>query len=412
MEVINFTAAAIDAIPSPAAGRMRYKDVKRPNLFLYVTPAARTFYMVARRDGRLHEERLGAWPAFKVEDARRKVDEMLGAIERGEDPRGVGGRRRKGDTLDELFTWWLTSHAEPNLRPRSSRAAKNLYNLYVKKRLGHRTVASITRGDVAALGLAVSQGVKARGRHGDGERYKGVHSANDAIAMVGRVIRHAITMGRYTGADPTTGAGRRGEEPRDRTLSPGEFPDLIAALDRAVPRIRDLAKLILWTGARPGNVMAMCWDHVDFDRREWRIPRTKSGKPQTIYLHDQVLALLKARRADVEDDEPWVFPARHGHAHGEPGPGHMVAPHRAWKLAVADAGMPDLRLHDLRRSHGSWMLHHGAPIKVVADALGHANTRITERAYAFMLNQDPLRAAQRATLDAMNAAMEARPEGG
>lgn len=406
METLNFTVPAIEALPAPAKGRVRYKDAKKHGLILAVTPRAKTFYLLKRSGGKLYEIRIGAFPQFKPDEARGKVDEMLGALERDEDPHEVTGRRRKGETFGSLFDWWLTTHAKVRLRPRTWRSAETLYARELAGPLGDRPVHVITRAELGALHASVAAGVAARGRHKDARRFAGSHTANDAIQLVGNVIRHAILMERYKGPDPTTGLKRAPEQPRDRMLTPAELPRFFQALKVTTPTIRDYILLSLFTGARQANVCAMRWDEIDFHQRQWRIPRTKSGKAQIVPLEDAEIAILRERQAGRAGGGPWVFPSRVASATG-----HLIDPERGWRKVTKAAGLEDLRLHDLRRSFGSWMLHQGAHMKVVSKSLGHSSMAITDGVYAHLMDLDPIRQGKRAALRAIAAAASAHSDG-
>lgn len=398
MKTVNFTVPAIEALPFPEKGRVRYQDSQRPNLVLAVTTKAKTFYLLARRAGVLHETRIGAHPHFKPAEARAKVDEMLGAIERGEDPQDVKGRRRSDvDTLARTFIWWLDTHAKVQLKPRTWRAAETLFERYIRRQLGDRQLHRIGRAELAELHASIIAGVKDRKRHADLTRYTGVHSANEAISLVGNVIRYAINMERFKGPDPTASTNLPRVEPRDRVLHPHEVGPLLAALDEATPTVRDIAKLVLFTGARPINVMAMRWDELDLEHANtWRIPKTKNGQPQVIPLEDLELVILRPRESGPSGrgKSEWVFPARHMGRSGRPAT-HTTTIHDAWQVVREAAGLSDFRLYDLRSSFGSWQLHHGVDLKVVSVGLGHQNADVTEKHYARLLNQEPIREGKR-----------------
>lgn len=143
--------------------------------------------------------------------------------------------------------------------------------------------------------------------------------------------------------------------------------------------IRDYCLISLLTGVRRSNVQEMQWHQINFDRAEWRIPTTKGGDPQTVTLSDEALEILRNRQGchDI-----WVFP-------GKGATGHLVEPKRAWKKMLQMAGIDNLRLHDLRRTLGSWQTKAGASLPIVGKSLNHKSPSST-LIYA-RLDLDPVR---------------------
>ena len=138
----------------------------------------------------------------------------------------------------------------------------------------------------------------------------------------------------------------------------------------------------------------MRWNEIDFELGTWRIARTKSGDSQTIPLTGRVLELLKERKEESSSD--WVFPGRGGS-------GHLVEPKKAWHKLFALSGLQDLRLHDLRRTLGSYMAIGNQSLQVIGKALGQMSSTATQ-IYA-RLTHDPVRQAlEKAQSDMLNTA--------
>lgn len=152
----------------------------------------------------------------------------------------------------------------------------------------------------------------------------------------------------------------------------------------------------LFTGARYGNVAAMRWTEIDFDRMIWTIPaaKAKSDRPIIIALSPPAIAILRSR-LERADASPYVFSVS-GTAR------HVGAPHRPWDRFRAASGLTDLRIHDLRRSLGSWQAVAGASLAVIGASLGHANLKST-RVYA-KLTLEPVRQSVDNAVAAMLAA--------
>jgi integrase len=123
----------------------------------------------------------------------------------------------------------------------------------------------------------------------------------------------------------------------------------------------------------------MQWSEIHLERGEWRIPITKNGESQTVTLAPEVVDILRARQGI---NSPWVFP-------GTGVTGHLVEPKKAWKRVLTRAGIANLRIHDLRRTLGSWQAKTGASLVIVGKSLNHKSPSTT--AIYARLDLDPVR---------------------
>ncbi len=114
---------------------------------------------------------------------------------------------------------------------------------------------------------------------------------------------------------------------------------------------------------------------------------TKNGTAQTLPLEAAEIEILKRRKRDSE--APWVFPASRSAS------GHFNKPDAGWKRILDRAGIKDLRIHDLRRSLGSWMVDTGASLAVIGKALNH-QSQTTTAIYARLSHQTVREAKSRA----------------
>ncbi len=96
----------------------------------------------------------------------------------------------------------------------------------------------------------------------------------------------------------------------------------------------------------------MSWNNIDFNRCEWSIQETKNGESHTIPLIPQAVSILKERLERKTNQ--WVFSSPASKS------GHIEEPKRAWKNLLKRADIQDLRIHDLRRTLGSWQAATGA----------------------------------------------------
>lgn len=200
------------------------------------------------------------------------------------------------------------------------------------------------------------------------------------------------------GANPCEKVSAFPLDSRDRYLSKKEeidrFFKALAAMRSAT--FRNFIKTTLFTAARVANVQSMRWQDLDFDQNSWRIPHdpkiglaTKPRKPIIVPLIPEAVEAIKAQ---LGKHPVWVFPGRGS-------TGHIVNPARAWGRLCAKAGITNLRMHDLRRTMGSWEANTGASLHIIGRSLGHSSLRATH-IYA-RLQQEPVREAMSKAARAM-----------
>ena len=165
----------------------------------------------------------------------------------------------------------------------------------------------------------------------------------------------------------------------------------------------DALEFCLWTGDRSGNVKAARWAEISIERATWTIPASthKNKKPVTIALTPRAMSIIERRKEQSRGE--WVFPGRR---RGHP----LVNLAKPWSRLIKAAGLQGVRIHDIRRTAGSWMAAGGASLPVIGKALGHASTAATQ-IYA-RLDLDPARAAITAAGAAIEAASQSKREGG
>lgn len=218
----------------------------------------------------------------------------------------------------------------------------------------------------------------------------GLYQANRILERISAIYNRAIRWG-WEGTNPARGVKKFKEKSRDRFLKRDEMPRFFAALAEDENEIaREFILLSLLTGARKANVLAMRWNEINFEMQEWRIPETKNGESHTVPLSEQAIEILERRRAAT--NSMFVFPSN-----GKTG--HYADPKRAWERILKRANIADLRIHDLRRTLGSWMAATGTTTAIIGKTLAHKSvqaTKIYER-----LDLDPVRASVNRATDAI-----------
>jgi integrase len=167
---------------------------------------------------------------------------------------------------------------------------------------------------------------------------------------------------------------------RERYLTAEEVGRLFEVLEKgANDQLTKIVKLLLFTGARKREILDARWEFVDLEKRALKVPLSKSGKPRFIPLSDAAVELIQSlpRKPNV----PWLF---FNPKTMKP----LVSVYCAWNTVRKVAGIPELRMHDLRHSFASFLVNSGRSLYEVQRLLGHYDPKVTMR-YAH-LSQDSL----------------------
>lgn len=265
---------------------------------------------------------------------------------------------------------------------KSGKEDERRINQHILPSWGNLKISAIKRADVAAL-------------HSRIRKTKGHYEANRMLALISTMLKLAEQWGIVEEGTPNAAKGVKKfkEVSRDRFLQSDELPRFFKSVaDEPNETIRDFILISLLTGARRDNVLSMRWEQINFDRAEWRIPTTKNGEPQTVILSPEAVEILKARQ---DLDSEWVFS-------GTGAAGHLIQPQKGWKRILERAGLTDLRIHDLRRTLGSWQAKTGASLSIIGKSLNHKNPSTT--AIYARLDLDPVRESVERATNAMLAA--------
>jgi integrase len=137
-------------------------------------------------------------------------------------------------------------------------------------------------------------------------------------------------------------------------------------------------RLLLLTGARLGEIQTLRWDYIDFDRGVARLPDSKTGA-KNLPLPAPALELLS--ELPRFKNNGFVLP-------GKKKDSHFIGLNKPWLRVRKLAGMPDLRLHDLRHAYASLAVANNESLYVVGAVLGHRHASTTQR-YAHLAS-DPV----------------------
>lgn len=293
---------------------------------------------------------------------------------------------------DLLVTHWLPAQKARGLRPSTIAMYQGAIEWYLVPRLGAVKVAALTPADMTGLVEHLRTARSANGRAGLSAR-----TAQVAVATLKSATKWAVANG-MLGRDPLIGVAR--PRPEHKEMSTWNAEQARAFLGSVKgDRLEAAWALLLARGLRRGELAGLRWDAVDLTSGTLQIVRTRlsidgrvvESQPKTeagrrsIPLDARLVAMLrshdKAQKAErLRAGEAWE------------GSGHVICdelgrPYHPdyfgdrFDDLVTAAGLPRLRLHDLRHTAFSLMVAGGTPIKVVQELAGHSSPAITMSLY-------------------------------
>ena len=244
----------------------------------------------------------------------------------------------------------------------------------IKPALGQIRLTDISRAHVARLHASLADRPIA---------------ANRAVDLLSAILAWAERVGgRPDHSNPCRHIERYPEKARERLLSAVELARLGEVLENSTEDWRAVAaiRLLLFTGARVGEIRSLRWEYIDASRGIARLPDSKTGA-KNLYLAPAALAILDAL---PRVGDRYVLP---GDRDGQ----HFVGIGHPWERIRHAAGLDDVRLHDLRHNVASVAAASGNSLFVIGKLLGHRQTSTTER-YSH-LSPDPVLAVAQRTSD-------------
>lgn len=367
------TKRDIDRLEHDAAGPPRQVlwDADPAGFGVRVFPTgAKSFILSFRtRDNRKRLMTLGKYGVLTLHEARERAKKALVSARDGADPLEELQEARRGDTVKDLAVVYMERHARKHKK--SWKEDQRRLDRYVLPAFGHRKIADVKRADVARL----------HARIGDTAPYE----ANRVLALVAVVFNKAQEWGLLDEGAPNPAARVQTfrERSRDRWVTPAELPKLVEAIEAETnPYIQAAFRLYLLTGLRRNELLGLRWKDINFDRRELRLDDTKAGRSHVVPLSEPAVEVLRSLPRMIGN--AYVLP---GHIGGKP----LVNVSKPWQRIRQRAGLQDVRLHDLRRTVGSWLATSGASLSLIGKVLNHSNASTTQ-VYA-RLSEDATRAA-------------------
>lgn len=367
---------ALTASCPAGRGKVDYWDTGTTGFCLEVrSSGGRTWYMRYQdAHGRQRQHKIGVFGDITFDQARKEAKRLRSEITLGGDPACKKEELKAVPTYAELAAQHL-GHAKTYQR--SYETTEMYVRRHILPRWGKVRLTEILQRDVALWlceketeGLAPATVEKIRVTFG----------RSFSLALQWDVP--GVTR------NPVVGIKRPPiNNARERFLSVEEAK----RLQKAVANSRNtllpaIVGLLLLTGARVSELLRAEWQHVDLDRRAWLIPTSKTGKHRYVPLSQAAIDIIVLLQPHRVGRCPYLLPNP-----------KTLKPFteikHAWQKARDDAGLPDLRIHDLRHSAASFMINSGVDLFAVGKVLGHASYQSTQR-YSHLANDTLLAAVE------------------
>ena len=357
----RITKAAVDGIVPNGRDRI-FWDSDLEGFGLRVRASGHKTYVVRfRAGGRSRRVTLGPHGVLTPEAARRRALVILAEVWNGGDPMAAREAERAAISVKDLCDRFLEEYAEIHCKPSTVREYGRVLRKIIIPFLGRRKAADVRRRDIAALHYRLRDTP---------------YQANRTLALLSKLFNQAeVWELRPDGSNPCRHVRRYREESRERFLNAEEFQRLGRVLDEVLAEGSEshstvtAIRLLMLTGCRLSEILTLRWAHVDLAAGELKLPDSKTGG-RAIPLAPAAVRLLTT--LPRKRGNPWVVPGRFRGA-------HLVGLQQPWQRIRERAGLPGVRIHDLRHSFASRALALGESLPMIGKILGHTQIHTTAR---------------------------------
>jgi integrase len=339
--------------------------------------------------GRINGKRQTRHVSFKgtKRKAQAELVRLLAAQAKGEyvDPSKV--------TLGEFIERWIRDWVPLNVSPRSAERYSELLRNHVVPHLGAMPIQRLRPVHLNELYAKLSKTLHARSV---GHVHQVLHRTLGHAAQWNVLLQNPVSLVRPP----------RVEAEEVKILTPTEVQLVLAKLPKTLGL---MARTLLGTGMRRGEMLALRWSDVDLDRGRLRIeqslektkaglrfkaPKTKYGR-RSISIPPSLIADLRDHWK-VQQERRLALGLRgdglvFGHWNGKPRNPNAIS--TSWILAVKALGL-DVTLHSLRHTHASHLIASGMDVPTISRRLGHGSPTITLGVYGHLFHNTDDRAAE------------------
>ena len=292
---------------------------------------------------------------------------MLPFIKRKQSTRSKHNRSRETLTLNQFFDEHYFPHIDAIKR--QPHQDWSVYNSHIRRQLGHYLLTDLTNPDLD---------VWVREQMLDGLQRSTINKHIHMFNRMLNIARHWTLLPLQSEHLHNIKKLALGDHTQ-RFLNKEEIDCLIAASRTTRhPYFYNIVRLFLLTGARHGELRLVKWQDINLIKREWTVPRSKTGRARRIILSKAAVnAFISVR----ETAEHLMLPTN-------PSDYAIINPitrtayhsfYATWFQVRKAANLDDLRIHDLRHAFASVLINKGVSIYEVQTLLGHSTIQMTQR---------------------------------
>lgn len=328
-------------------------ELKGFGVRLYPT-GNKSFVMDYRDNNRKNLMVIGSYSKLTIDQARKEAKAKFADLAKGINPLQKRQEERQGNRIKDLCAAFIEKHV---VNKKSGKDYISRIERFIIPEWGNLLVTNIKRADVSALHTKLGK--------------RGHYQANRVYSLLSKMFNWARAEGFVPPEhiNPCFGIEKFKENPRDRFVSQEEFPKLAEAIN-AEPNqtVVSAIWLYLLTGVRKDELLTLKWADIDFNTNQLRLTDTKNGKNH--YLPLSLAALDVLKQIPRIEDNPFVIVGKNEGS-------HFVGIDKPWQRIRKAAGIEDVRLHDLRRTVGSWLAQSGNSLHLIGKVLNHSNQSTT-----------------------------------
>jgi integrase len=318
---------------------------------------------------------------------KREAERLAREIQSSVDNGGFAEAHATKITVEQYLEQWIES-IDQTVTAITKHRYEDLLRLHVKPILGKLQLAKLTALDLQRLyGDRLTEGKLS------------ATTVNNIHVVLHKALKDAVRFGMLTRNVTEAVTPPRKVVPQTITWTQQQAAAFLAASDK--DELAPLWRLALFTGMRRGELLGLKWEDVDLARKVVAVRRTRSrsaeggfafGEPKSahsrrsIAISDSVVQSLQRHRAkqtehkwhlgEVYKDQGMVFAT----LFGDPIHPNTLALH--FHRLCATAGVPKIRIHDLRHTSATLMLANNVHPKIVQERLGHSDVGMTLNRYS------------------------------
>lgn len=362
--------------------RIELCDADLPGLYIEVrstSPGQGTYYLRYKdKTGKTCHQKIGRTSEISLLDARKQAKTLKAEIALGANPKGEDKATKPVLTFSDFFNDHYMPYVTP--RKRSWKRDEELFRLRIQKVFGDKKLDAITRQQIQSF----HTDLLATGLSGA--------SCDHHVKLIRQSLNLAVEWDMLDKNPASNVPLFNMDNKVEHYLDDAQLDSLLKVLrsEDNARSVCQIAMFLLSTGARLNEALQATWSQIDQQTRVWRIPasNSKSKRIRSVPLNDSAFDVLS--QLDTEGTFDHLFVNRQT---GLP----YTTVHKVWGRLRKKAGLPFLRIHDLRHQYASFLVNGGRTLYEVQQILGHSDPSVTQR-YAHLSTKSLQDAANSASV--------------